>query len=67
MLRRDVAAGDEEDWPGGKGGVINVGYNRVGIEGGVVGWGVGGERGQRVDGGDIFVEKEERGEDEEGI
>ena len=45
MLRRDVAAGEEEDWPGGKGGVINVGYNRVGIEGGVVGWGVGGGEG----------------------
>ena len=40
MLRRDVVAGEvgwEDDCPGGK-GVINAGYNRVGIEGGE-GWG----------------------------
>lgn len=49
MLRRDVVAREEEDWPGGK-GVINVGYNRVGIEGGVVGVGWVRERGQRVGG-----------------
>jgi hypothetical protein len=68
MLRRGVVAGEvgwEEDWPGGS-GVINAGYNRVGIEGvesGRVGWARG--RRQRVGRGegDICGEKGE----EEGI
>jgi hypothetical protein len=62
MLRRDVVAGEvgwEDDWRGGE-GVINAGYNRVGIEGverGRVGWARG--RRQRVGWGegDIFVER----------
>jgi hypothetical protein len=65
MLRRGVVAGEvgwEEDWRGGA-GVINAGYNRVGIEGvesGRVGWARG--RRQRVGRGegDIFVERQER-------
>jgi hypothetical protein len=64
-LRRNVVAGEvgwEDDRPGGD-GVINAGYNRVGIEGGEwcrVGWARG--RGQRVSGGegDIFVARKER-------
>jgi hypothetical protein len=36
MVKREV--GWEDDWPGGE-GVIDGGYNRVGIDGRVVEWG----------------------------